>query len=84
MFGQESDDNQTITVMEHVKRLWCGLTGHDTMMHFEKDRMSLVCGSCGHESPGWDLKEAPPTITNDVPVSFSQPRFVSAARRVIG
>ena len=29
----------------------------DAMLHFEKDRMSLQCASCGHQTPGWDLDE---------------------------
>lgn len=45
-----------------VKRLqqWlCGLHGHDEVLHFEKGCMSLLCTSCGHETPGWDVKGAP-------------------------
>ena len=36
----------------------CGLNGHDSLLHFEQGRMSLLCSSCGHESPGWDVKTA--------------------------
>jgi hypothetical protein len=25
--------------------------------------MSLRCVSCGHETPGWELNEVPPTVT---------------------
>jgi hypothetical protein len=38
----------------------CGLHGHDALLHFEQGRMSLQCTSCGYETPGWDLKAAPP------------------------
>ncbi len=38
----------------------CGLHGHDSLLHFERGRLSLKCLSCGHESPGWDIKQAEP------------------------
>jgi len=28
-------------------------------MHWEQGRISLLCASCGHETPGWDVKETP-------------------------
>ncbi len=49
--------------LESVRQLFCGLRGHDAMLHFEEERMSLRCVSCGHETTGWELNEAPPTIT---------------------
>jgi hypothetical protein len=33
------------------------------LLHFEDERMSLQCVSCGHETPGWELNEARPTVT---------------------
>lgn len=51
-------------VMDRVRQLWCGLHGHDSLLQFEHDRMFLRCVSCGHESPGWELNEAPPTVSN--------------------
>jgi len=44
------------------KQLLCGLSGHDTMLHFEQSRVMLVCASCGHESPGWDLGQRRPRV----------------------
>jgi hypothetical protein len=51
------------------QRMWrelvCTLTGgHDTVMKFEDGRMALRCVSCGHETPGWELNETPPTTTH--------------------
>jgi hypothetical protein len=40
-----------------MREAYCGLHGHDSMLHFEKDRMSLQCASCGHETPGWEMSE---------------------------
>ena len=34
----------------------CGLHGHDSLLHFDNGRLSLLCSSCGHESPGWDVR----------------------------
>jgi hypothetical protein len=50
-------------VMDRLRQMYCGLHGHDTLLHFDKDRMSLRCVSCGHETPGWELNEVPPTVT---------------------
>ena len=36
-------------------RMVCGLTGHEMVFHFETNRVSLHCLSCGHESPGWTV-----------------------------
>jgi hypothetical protein len=44
---------------DQVRQFFCGLHGHDALLHFEHGRMSLLCTSCGYESPGWDVKDAP-------------------------
>src|SRR5829696_1604142 len=36
-----------------LRQFMCGLHGHDTLKHFERGRISLLCASCGHETPGW-------------------------------
>lgn len=43
-------------VADRLRRLICGMHGHDSLLHFEHGRMSLLCSSCGYESPGWELK----------------------------
>jgi len=43
--------------------LSCALAGHDELLHFEKNRVSLICCSCGHETPGWDVSGPRPAIT---------------------
>lgn len=50
-------------MMDMLRQAFCGLRGHDTLLHFEDERMSLRCVSCGHETPGWELNEVPPTVT---------------------
>lgn len=50
-------------VIDRLRQVYCGMHGHDTMLQFQQDRMFLRCASCGHETPGWSLNEAPPTVT---------------------
>jgi hypothetical protein len=40
-----------------VRRVICGLFGHDMLLHFEKHRLSLRCISCAHETTGWTIGE---------------------------
>ncbi len=40
---------------DQVRQFFCGLHGHDALLHFEDNRISLLCSSCGHESPGWEF-----------------------------
>lgn len=42
-----------------LRRLLCGLMGHDMVKHFEPQRLSLRCLSCGAETRGWTLVVKP-------------------------
>ena len=44
---------------EQVRQFFCGLHGHDALLHFDHGRLSLLCTSCGYESPGWDTTPEP-------------------------
>ena len=46
------------SAVELFRQFVCGLHGHDELLHFETGRLSMRCTSCGHETPGWDLKSA--------------------------
>lgn len=46
-------------MFDQVRQGICGLHGHDALLHFEHGRLSLMCTSCGYESPGWDVKGQP-------------------------
>ncbi len=50
-------------VLHRLRHMMCGLHGHDALLQFEHGRMFLRCVSCGHETPGWELNETPPSIT---------------------
>ena len=60
-------------VTDKVRQFFCGLHGHDALLHFEHGRMSLQCTSCGYETPGWDLRKTgePPQAAE-----FKSPRLV--------
>lgn len=36
-------------------QLLCGLRGHDSVLHFEANRVMMRCTSCGYDSPGWEI-----------------------------
>ena len=36
-------------------QLFCGLRGHDAVLHFEDKRIMMRCTSCGHDTPGWEI-----------------------------
>jgi hypothetical protein len=66
-------------VMDRVREVFCGLHGHDNLLQFAHDRMFLKCVSCGHESPGWELNEAPPTPL----VRAEKPRAASVRPQIV-
>lgn len=42
-------------VASRLSQTLCGLSGHDTMMHFEGPKVMMRCTSCGHHTPGWEV-----------------------------
>src|SRR5438128_6353206 len=36
-------------------QILCGMRGHDSVLHFEGNRVMMRCTSCGHDSPGWEI-----------------------------
>jgi hypothetical protein len=67
----EQGEGIVAQTLQKMRQSWCGLHGHDALLHFEQDRMFLRCTSCGHETPGWELGEQRPQV-----------RFQGAERRV--
>jgi hypothetical protein len=45
-----------------VRQVFCGFRGHDMLLRFDAQRVLLVCASCGHESPGWDVGQRRPRV----------------------
>lgn len=50
--GEESLLNRA---MSRASQIFCGLRGHDSVLHFEGKRVMMRCTSCGHDSPGWEV-----------------------------
>lgn len=46
-------------LLNRVAQFLCGLRGHQMILHFEPDRLSLECLSCGRTTPGWSLDVRP-------------------------
>jgi hypothetical protein len=70
-------------VLYRLRQTLCGLHGHDTLRQFAHDRMFLRCTSCGHETPGWELNEVPPTIRirgDDRRHVLARPKLISERR----
>jgi hypothetical protein len=81
--GKTQEDGVGSRVMDWLRQMFCSLHGHDTMLHFQQERMSLRCVSCGHETPGWLLNEVPPTVTirgDARRLAIVRPQLVSARR----
>lgn len=83
--AHELNDGIVERGLARFRQLLCGLRGHDNLMQFEKERLSLQCASCGHESPGWALTEAPPKVVlrgDNRRHALVRARLVSAERRI--
>jgi hypothetical protein len=42
-----------------VRELFCGLRGHDMVVNFEPQRLSLRCLRCGVHTQGWEIDVKP-------------------------
>jgi hypothetical protein len=40
----------------------CSLHGHDSVLHFEANRVMMRCTSCGHDTPGWEISGQGPRM----------------------
>lgn len=53
-----AQENWFARLVTWLGQLFCGLFhGHHSVLHFEGERMLLRCTSCGHDSPGWEIKK---------------------------
>ena len=51
------------SAIRRVGQVACGVRGHEMLWHYERDRVMLECGRCGHASKGWDVSGTPaPTL----------------------
>ncbi len=81
--GHGDGEGLGLRMMDRVRQALCGLHGHDSLLQFERDRMFLKCASCGHETPGWEIKDAAPTVTPvrvDASRALPHPQLIRARR----
>jgi hypothetical protein len=75
--------NVVTSMLSRMRRAYCGLHGHDSLLQFQQERMFLQCTSCGYETPGWELADTPPVVTTHAhirPARLVRPHLVGARR----
>ena len=60
-----------------IRQGLCALHGHDALLHFDNGHISLLCTSCGHQSPGWEFGGAAARRTS-APLATSTPAKAAA------
>ena len=68
-------------VLSQLERFVCGWTGHDELMRFEPDRLSLHCSRCGHQSAGWEVR-SPQVAVVAKPASYLEDSHVLRQREL--
>ena len=58
--GAARTGNVLTWAARRVRQALCGLSGHDTVRHFEGKRVMMRCLSCGHDTPGWEVADRGP------------------------
>jgi hypothetical protein len=53
--GHDSADGFVVRAMGRLGQLFCGARGHDSVLHFEGNRVMMRCTSCGYDTPGWEI-----------------------------
>ena len=43
------------SAVRRVGQIACAVRGHEMLWHYERERVMLECGRCGHASKGWDV-----------------------------
>jgi hypothetical protein len=50
-----SDASVVARAMTRLGQVLCGVSGHDSVLHFERNRVMMRCTSCGFDTPGWEI-----------------------------
>jgi hypothetical protein len=62
--GERDHTDMAVTALSRlavrVGQVLCGIRGHDSVLHFEGNRVMMRCTSCGHDSPGWEISGRAP------------------------
>jgi hypothetical protein len=70
-----------------LRQLTCGLRGHLMLTHYRRERLSLRCGWCGYETPGWEIggwspRKHPPQMRRRTQPTPIRPRAIGRAAGV--
>jgi hypothetical protein len=57
---EQQEDSLFGRMVESLRQSLCAMRGHDSVLHFEKNKVMLRCTSCGYDSPGWDVGQNRP------------------------
>ncbi len=53
--GTADGEGLVTRAIGRLGQMLCGLRGHDSVLHFEGNRVMMRCTSCGHDTPGWEI-----------------------------
>jgi len=56
----DKSENVVTRTIGRLGQVFCGLRGHDSMLHFASNRVNMRCTSCGYETPGWEISARGP------------------------
>jgi hypothetical protein len=76
--GNEGAEGIVARTMGRLGQVFCGLRGHDSVLHFEGNRVMMRCTSCGHDTPGWEISGRAPRkrFEGDARRHALKPQFV--------
>lgn len=52
---EEQPTGVVTRAMGRLGQMLCAFRGHDSVLHFESNRVMMRCTSCGHDTPGWEI-----------------------------
>jgi hypothetical protein len=52
---RETPSSPVARAVGWLGQVLCGMRGHDSVLHFEANRVMMRCTSCGHDTPGWEI-----------------------------
>jgi hypothetical protein len=58
--GNGHSEGLLTRLVSRFGQLMCALHGHDSVLHFEGNRVMMRCTSCGYDTPGWEISGRAP------------------------
>ena len=57
LFTDRPQPNAPVRLGRLIGEALCALHGHEMLFHVEPGRIRLRCLKCGHQTPGWSVKQ---------------------------